>query len=88
MATLIPFNPAPSANFQFQVTLDKAPYNVICTFNPYGQRYYINVYDLNQELQLSRPLVASPDDYDISLTLGYFTTKLVFRDLSQTFEVI
>lgn len=87
MATLIPFNPAPNANFQFQCTLDGAPYNVICRFNAYGQRYYVYVYDLNGVLVFSRPLIASPSFYNVSLTLGYFDTTMIYRESSQTFEI-
>ena len=87
MATLIPFNPAPNANFQFQCTLDGAPYNVVCKFNAYGQRYYVYVYDLNGTLVFSRPLIASPSFYNTSLTLGYFDTTMIYRESSATFEI-
>lgn len=87
MTTLIPFNPAPNANFQFQCTLDGAPYNVICTFNAYGQRYYVNVYDLNGTLVFSRPLIGSPSFANLSLTLGYFDTTMIYRESSRTFEI-
>lgn len=86
-AQIIPFLPSTSANFQFQATLDGAQYSVICTFNAYGQRYYVNIVDTSQELVLARPVVASPDEYDISITLGYFTTKLVYRASTASFEV-
>lgn len=86
-STIIPFNPSLNANFQFQCTLDGAPYNVICTFNPYGQRYYITIYDLTGQQILSRPLIASPSFANVSLTLGYFETTMVFRESSQVFEI-
>lgn len=86
-STIIPFNPSPSANFQFQCTLDGAPYNVICTFNPYGQRYYITIYDLTGQEILSRPLIASPSFANVSLTLGYFDTTMVYRESSRVFEI-
>lgn len=87
MTTLIPFNPAPNANFQFQCTLDGAPYNVICKFNAYGQRYYVYVYDLNGTLVFSRPLIASPSFFNVSLTLGYFDTTMIYRETSASFEI-
>jgi len=86
-AQVTPFAPSSSANFQFTATLDGNPYTVICTFNTYGQRYYINIFDSSQARVLTRPVVGSPDDYDISLTLGFFTTKIVFRESTQSFEV-
>lgn len=87
MTILIPFNPAPNANFQFQCTLDGAPYNVICTFNAYGQRYYINVYDLTGTLILSRPIIASPFFYNVDLIDGFFEETMIFRETSQEFEI-
>ena len=86
-ASLVPFTPSPSANFQFQLTLDGQQYNAICTFNPYGQRYYVNIYDTTQTLALARPVVPSPNSYDISITLGFFATKLVYRESTGNFEV-
>lgn len=87
MTTLIPFNPAPNANFQFPCTLDGAPYNVICTFNAYAQRYYVNIYDLTGTLIMSRPLIASPSFYNVSLTIGFFETTMIYRESSATFEI-
>lgn len=84
---ITPFAPSASANFQFSATLDGNPYTIICTFNTHGQRYYINVFDSTQVRALTRPVVGSPDDYDISLTLGYFTTKIVYRVSTSSFEV-
>lgn len=86
-AQITPFAPSTSSNFQFSATLDGNPYTVICTFNTYGQRYYINVFDTTQARVLTRPVVGSPDDYDISLTLGFFTTKIVYRASTGNFEV-
>jgi len=86
-AQVTPFAPSTSANFQFTATLDGNPYTVICTFNTYGQRYYINVFDSTQTRTLTRPVVPSPDEYDISLTLGFFTTKIVYRASTSSFEV-
>lgn len=87
MSVIIPFNPSPAANFQFQCTLDGKPYNVICTFNAYGQRYYLNVYDLTGNLVLARPIIGSPATFNVSLTLGYFDTSIVYRESSAQFEI-
>lgn len=84
---VIPFTPSAVANFSFQATLDGAQYNCVCTFNSYGQRYYLSIYDLAQNLVLSRPVAASPDTYNLSLTLGYFDTSIIFRDSNQSFEI-
>lgn len=59
MTTYVAFVPSTTAPFQFQATFDGAQYNVIVTWNEFGQRYYINVYDLGGNLQLARSLVSS-----------------------------
>jgi len=88
MTTLIRFNPTPFANFQFNPTLDGVNYVGICTWNLYGQRYYVNIYDNNSNLIFSRPLTASPDNYDINLAFGYFqTSTLVYRASSNNIEI-
>lgn len=85
--TYIPFTPSATANFTFQATLDGKVYNVIVTWNLFGERYYINVYDSLQTLILSLPIIGSPDNYNISMTKGYFTTSLIYRVSSGNFEV-
>jgi hypothetical protein len=88
MATLISFNPPPTSNFQFQATLDGQNYIVIVTWGLFGQRYYLNIYDTSGVLILAMPMIGSPTDYDISMTAGYFTTKLIYRVQSNNFEVV
>ena len=85
---VVQFTPANNSNFQFQATFDGAIYNVIVTYNIYGQRYYVNIYDTSNVLIVTLPLIGSPLNYDISLTAGYFTTKLVYRAANQQFEII
>jgi len=88
MTTIINFDPAPTANFQFTPVLDGIPYIAICTYNNYSPRYYINIYDNNGTLIMSRPIIGSPNNYDINLVEGYFTTsKLVYRTSSRNFEI-
>jgi hypothetical protein len=84
---ITPFNPSPSANFQFQAELDGDTYNIVCTWSAYGQRYYVNIYDLAGTEVLSRPLVGSPDGANISLTAGYFDTTVIYRDSRAVFEI-
>jgi len=88
MMTTILFNPSPLANFQFNPTLDGVTYVAICTWNIYGERYYINIYDNNGTLIVTNPIVASPDDFDINLVFGYFqSSTLVYRASSNNFEI-
>ena len=91
--TTFTFNPSPYAPFQFQPTLDGQVYNVVCTWNAGGQRYYFNIYDLSGNLICSLPIVGSPPAgssafADINLIGSYFTTStLVYRVSSNSFEV-
>jgi len=87
-ATVVQFTPSKVSNFQFQATFDGAIYNVIVTYNIYGQRYYVNIYDTSNVRIITLPLIGSPLDYNISLTAGYFTTQLVYRVANQQFEII
>jgi hypothetical protein len=87
MTTYINFNPSPNEPFQFQPTLDGSVYNVIVTYNLFGQRYYVNIYTLDNTLVVCLPLIGSPPGRDISLTAGYFTTTLVYRVANAQFEV-
>lgn len=88
MTTYVPFLPSTIANFQFQPTLDGKQYTAIITWNLFGARYYLNLYDLQGNLVIAIPMVGSPDNYDISLVKGYFTTStLIFRESTQQFEI-
>lgn len=86
-ATIIEFKPTSKSNFQFQATFDAANYNCIINWNLFGQRYYLNIYTLRGVRILTLPLISSPLDYDISITAGYFTTKLVYRGQTNRIEV-
>jgi len=85
---VIQFVPTNNSNFRFQATFDGSVYNVIVNWNIYGQRYYVNIYNLNNKLIVALPLIGSPLNYNISLTAGYFTTQLVYRAPTQQFQVI
>jgi len=88
VTNVIRFTPSNNSNFQFQVTLDGSQYNIIVNWNIYGERYYVNIYDVNNTLVVCLPLIGSPLNYNISLTAGYFTTQLVYRVQNNQFEVI
>ena len=88
MTTLINFEPAPDSNFQFNPVLDGSTYVAICPYNNYSPRYYVNIFNNNGTLILSRPIIGSPDNYDINIIEGYFTTsKLIYRTSSRNFEI-
>jgi hypothetical protein len=87
MTTYVQFTPSTNSTFQFQATLDGSIYNVIVTFNIYAQGYYVNIYDLANNLIVSLPLIGSPQTYNISMTAGYFTSTLIYRTANQQFEI-
>ena len=62
MPALFPFQPAPrSGPFQFTPTLDGTQYNAVVTWNVYGQRWYVSIYDLSGNLVVARPVVPTGD---------------------------
>ena len=88
MTTLITFTPSNISLFQFNPTLDGITYIATCTWNLYGERYYINIYTQNRTLVMSRPIIGSPDNYDINLIIEYFSTStMVYRTSSNQFEI-
>jgi hypothetical protein len=82
-----PFTPSAFANFSFQPTFDGATYNGVVTWSYYGQRYYLTISTVQGANVYTLPLIASPDNYDLNLNWGYFTTPLVFRESTQNLEV-
>lgn len=88
MTTYIQFSPRPTTVSQYQVTLDGQQYNLLVPWSLYRKNWYIDLYDLQNNLVLSEGLVGSPDYYDIDLVWGYFeTSTLVFRESTGQFEV-
>lgn len=88
MTTYVPFTPALNTLFSFQPTLGGSLYNLYVTWNMAGQRWYLNIADLQQNLVLAEALISSPDDYDINLIENYIAgSTLVFRTSSQNFEI-
>jgi len=87
MTDFIDFEPTEDNPFQFQAVFDGVQYNVVVTYNLFGQRYYVNIYSTQGALIVSRPMVGSPSQYDISLTNGYFTSTLVYRTKNNQFEI-
>lgn len=74
--------------FQFQPTFDGQAYTCVIYWNLAGQRYFIACVTLNGELVYNRALIGSPLEFSINLNWGYFTSGLVFRVPTSTFEVI
>jgi hypothetical protein len=86
--TTFAFTPSQTAAFTFQPVLDGSTYNVVVTWNIFGQRYYVNCYDLSGNLIFALPLISSPVGTPISITKGYFNSTMVYYGSTQTIEVL
>jgi hypothetical protein len=75
--TTVPFVPSTTTAFSFQPTLNGITYNVVVTWNVFGQRYYINVYDLGGDLILCRAMVSSGPTLQASLSWNSSTLQAV-----------
>lgn len=88
--TLTVFTPTTVSLFTFQATLDGALYTCVVTWNVYRADWYLNIYDQNNTLILSRPLVGSPPlpETGINLVSPWFkTSTMYFYEALQTFAV-
>lgn len=91
---IVAFAPSPNTAFTFQPTLDGQLYTAIITNNVFRRPgdaeggWYLNIYTLQGARVLTVAMVGSPNDYDINLTQGYFTTVLVYRADLQQFEIL
>lgn len=66
--------------FTFQCTLDGGQYSASIWWNIGGQRWYITLSDLSGNIIFTQPLIASPVGTDLSITIGYFTSKIIYRN--------
>jgi hypothetical protein len=66
MTTYTLFTPPRKTPFQFQPTLDGQVYNVSVTWNMFGQRWYLNLYDLNGNRLDTTSMVGSPDSAPVA----------------------
>ena len=87
MANLIPFTPSKSETFTFQPILDGTVYACSVTWNLFGQRWYVNCYDTSGGWIFTVPLIGSTNEYDISITAGYFASTMIYRVSSNTIEI-
>lgn len=85
--TYVEFIESDVAPFQFQALLDGIQYNIIITWNIFGQRYYVNVYTVQGALIVARPMIGSPLGYDISILQGMFASTLIYRTSLKQFEI-
>lgn len=89
--TYVQFTPSTTSSppFQFTATMSGVDYTVTTTWNVYGQRWYINVYDSDGTRLKTQPLIASPLSGDILLAPVLFGSNgtLVYREASNNFEI-
>lgn len=85
---IFPFAPSPNAPFTFQPTLDGQQYTAIISWNVFGERWYLNLYTLAGERVCTVAVAGSPNDADINLVGGYFSSVLVYRADLQQFEAL
>jgi len=78
MTTLIDFKPSAIQAFQFDATFDDALYTVLVTWNLYGQRWYINIHDIEGILVLCMPLIGSPTPKDLAAPPAFETVELMY----------
>jgi hypothetical protein len=82
MATAYPFNPTPTAVFQFAPTLNGVLYTAIVTWSFFGQRYYLNLYLANGGAWvLTYPAIASSSAAPINLVAGYIPGAVLWYDV-------
>lgn len=66
VTTVTAFQPSSTAPFQFQPTLDGDVYNVVVTWNLFGARYYVSIYQLDGALVVTLPLIGSASGVNVS----------------------
>lgn len=66
MTTYTNFTPTSSKAFTFQPALDGSTYTCVVTWNLFGQRYYVNLYDLDGTLVVCLPLIGSVTAQNLS----------------------
>lgn len=85
--TTYPFTGDEVKAISFQPTLDGTVYSASVQWNLAAQRWYITITSSDGTRMITRPMVESPDDTDIDIIFGIFTTTLVWRISSGLIEV-
>lgn len=69
--------------------MNDVDYTVTTTWNVYGQRWYINIYDSDGTRLKTQPMIASPLSDDIPLAPALFGSNgtLIYREASNNFEI-
>ena len=70
-----------------KVTLDGSPYLLSAYWNTYAQRWYVQLTTHQGDVIQTTPLIGSPNDFDIPLFPGLFSTTVIYRESPQQFEI-
>ncbi len=80
MPTVTAFQPTATRVFSFNANLDGAPYVVRVPWLAFGQRWYIEIYDQNQDLIVNKALVSSPAPVAISSATWAYSVVTIETD--------
>ena len=84
---VFPFNPSPNYAFQFNPILDGNAYIATILWNVFGQRWYLSLADLSQNLVINFPVVSAAPALRVCLTSQLFNDQLSYNSLQAQFEV-
>jgi hypothetical protein len=90
--TLIPFTPSNTDLFTFTAVLTDFSgtantYVLTTPYNIFGLRFYLTCIDTQGNHIFTVPLTGSPDQFDIPLSAGYFSTSVLYRASSGNIEI-
>lgn len=92
MTVYTQFTPSAQSSppFQFAPSVGGVDYIVTTTWNVFGQRWYLNIYDSNGNRLKTAPMISSPVDSDILIAPSIFGSNgsLVYRESSNNFEAV
>lgn len=87
MTQLFPFVPNVQSPFIFQPTLNSLLYTATVTWNLFGQRWYLNITELNGTPVFTKALIGSPDGVAIESISWAFGTVTAITALPHPYTV-
>ena len=70
------------------ITVTGTTFTVNILWSTFGQRWIVEVVDQNGQRVVTKPLIGSPASYPINIFGGYFTSKLIYFDATNTIMVV
>ena len=94
--TTIPFNTVHGQIFTFRAVFlgdcsdhgQGTTFTVNILWSTFGQRWIVEVVDQNGQRVVTKPLIGNPASYPINILGGYFTSKLIYFDATNTIMVV